>query len=266
MAAAALVVTNLVDASATVLSASGFVVGADPTKLREEHVGRKWRHNAASTFILADLATSQSIDTVALMGVSSLGSSSTFQLRLSSVDATGVAGDIFNSGSLTTAQFFDPNYQTFGYLMATPGSARYVRIDISQPGASYIEAGRWLIGLRQELTTNFQAPWTRSAHRNSADVFGVGGQTFVDRRPGFWMVQANIDFLSEAERDALIEKIGQAVVNTGHKDFLWVNGTDSVEYARDFVWGYVDGDIRLTQNIYIIPPLYGVELPIRQRL
>src|SRR5262245_54879167 len=112
--AAALVITNLVDAETTILSASNFVASAPPERLREEHVGRKWRDNAASTYILADLATSQSIDTVALLGVSDLGSSSSFQLRLSSVDATGVAGDIFNSGTLTGTQYFRGSFQTFG--------------------------------------------------------------------------------------------------------------------------------------------------------
>lgn len=264
--AAALVITNLVDATATVLSASNAVVGGPPSNLREEHVGRKWRDNAATTFVLADLGSLQTIDTVALLGVSSLGSSFSFQLRLSSVDATGAAGDIFNSGALTTSQYFSANYQTFGFLMTTPGNARYVRIDISQPTAPYIEAGRWLIGLRQEFSTNFQTPWTRSARRNSVDAIGVGGQTFVDRRPGYWLIDAQFGFLTESERDALIETIGIAVVNSGHKDILWINDTASVEYSRDFVWGYVDGELRLTQNIYIIPPLYGVDFSIRQRL
>jgi len=262
---AAIVLSNFVDVTATIISASNFIATAPPSMLREEHVGRKWRDNAASTWILADLASSQTIDTVALFGVSSLGSSSSFQLRLSSVDSTGVAGDVFNSGTITGTQYFDANYQTFGFL-GSAASARYVRLDISQPTAPYIEAGRWLIGLRQQLTTNFQVPWTRSARRGSADTIGVGGQTFVDRRTGYWSVNASFNFITESERTALIEQLGIAIVNTGHRDILWINDAASTQYPRDFVWGYIDGDLRMTQNLYLTPALYGVEFPIRQRL
>jgi|SRR5215813_1301902 len=276
MAAAALVVTNLVDSTATVLSASAAVAGSPASNLREEHIARKWRDNNASTFVLADLGSAQLVDTVALLGLSSnipiTGTPFTFRYRLSSVDATGAAGDVLDTGTISGTQYFDPNYSVFGYLDTIARSARYVRIDIAQLSvspdisASYIEAGRWVIGDRQAFGTNFQAPWSRGPKRNSADTFGVGGQTFVDRRPGYWTINAQFNFITEAERTALIETIGIAIVNSGHKDFLWINDGASLLNARDLVWGYIDGDLRLTQSIYLVPALYGVTFPIRQRL
>lgn len=259
----AFVVTNLVDTAT--LSASNAVVGGPPSNLREEHIGKKWRDNAASTFVGADLGSTKSIDTYSLLGLAAGGiTTGTFRLRLSTVSLGGV--DVFDSGTLTLANNYDANYGTFGYLDTTPRNARYVQIDLAFPTAPYIESGRWVIGLRQEVGVGYQAPWQRSANRNSVNTIGVGGQTFIDRRSGFWLVNVQFGFLTDAERTALLETIGIAIVNSGHKDFLFVNDTATTTISRDFVWGYIDGEMQITQNLYVIPPFYGVQLPVRQRL
>jgi hypothetical protein len=261
---AALLINNLID-SAVALSAAGSVASSPPEMLREEHVSRKWRHNATSSYVLADLGASNSIDTVALLGMSG-GASATFQIKLSLTDPTAVAGEVYTSSVLSGSSVFDSDYQVFGHMLPDPLAARYVRIDLSQPGVSYIEAGRWVVGSRHVFETNYQAPWARTARRNSVDTIGFGGQTFVDRRSGYWMIDAHFEFLTETDRAALLEEIGIVIVNNGHKDILWINDVDTTSNARDFIWGYVDGDFRMTQSLYTIPAFYSVEFPIRQRL
>ncbi len=264
MTNAALAFTNLADVTGVAISASGSVLLAQPTQLKNPHVGKKWRDNATSTFVLVDLLTSRSIDTVMLAGLS--GSIPSFRVRLSTADSTGVAGNAHDSGTITGVPYFDPTYGMFVYLLPTPASARYVRIDISESGVSYIEAGRLFLGLRNVFDRNYQTPWTRTPVRTSVDVFGVGGQTYVDLRLGYWKVHASFDFVSETDRLGFIEAIGAAIVNNGHRDMLWIMDAASSNLSRDCLWGYLDQDLEVTQNIYIIPPLYNLAVEIRQRL
>ena len=119
MANAAVAFANLADAAS--ISASDYVLLAPPTRLLDPQVGVKWRDNTTTTYILADLGSLQSLDTVMLAGVNGLVP--TFQVRLSSVDNTGAAGDVYDSGVVTGLPYFDPDYGLFVFLKSTPASA-----------------------------------------------------------------------------------------------------------------------------------------------
>jgi len=254
---------NLSDPPAT-LTASGAVTLAPVSLLQNVHVGRKWRHNATATFVVADLGSLMNVDTVMLAGVS--GEAPTFRVRYSTVDSTGAAGNAFDSGSISGLPYFDPDYGLFVHLKSTPASCRYVRVDISEAAVSFIEAGRLFVSEREAFTTNMQTPWSRSAVKAAVDTVGVGGQTYTDFRLGHWRTQAAFQFITETERNDFIEAIGLALVNLGRIDMLWISDTASTNLARDCIWGYLEQDLTATQNIYIIPPLFSVEFPIRQRL
>lgn len=264
MGDAAIAWNNLVDATTTAVSAASSIILASASLLVEAHVGNKWRDNAASTWVLASLSSSQPIDTVMLAGVS--GVNPTFRLRLSSVDSTGAAGDVYDSGSVTGLPYWDVRYRMFVAMLPAALSARYIRIDISEVGVSYIEAGRWFVGQRNTFDTNMQTPWTRAAVRGSVDTIGVGGQTFVDLRLGHWRIAATFDFVTESERIDFVESISSTIILVGHLDMLWVRDIESMNWPQDSVWGYIDGEFSETQNLYIVPALYSVQFPIRQRL
>ena len=150
--------------------------------------------------------------------------------------------------------------------MFAPLSARYVRIDQSEAGVDYTEWGRLFVGLRNAFGINLQTPWRRTPVRGSIDTMGLNSSTFVDLRQGYWRVNAPFQFLSEAEREGFLEEIGVAVVNNGHQDMLWIMDPDSDNLSRDCEWGYIDGDgPTLTQDNYIVPPVYSAEFAIRQR-
>jgi hypothetical protein len=244
------------------LSASGAILLAQPTLLRNPHVGKKWRDNATATWVGLALVTAAPIDTIMLAGVS--GENPNFRVRLSAVSLG--AGELGDSGSISGIPYFDPDYGRFIYLLSTPVSAKYIRIDISESGVDYIEAGRWFVGPRDEFDTNMQAPWTRTSVRGSVDVIGVGGQTYTDLRTGYRMINATFEFLTEDEAYGFVEDIALAIVNTGHKDMLWIKDPDSDNLSRDCEWGYPSDNLQISQNIYIIPPLYKVDVAIRQRL
>jgi hypothetical protein len=268
LANAAVAFDNLVDLTDTSVTAADWILQAPPSNLVEPHIGKKWRDNSTSTFVLVTLASSQSIDTIMLAGLS--GSiediNPTFRVRLSTVDPTGAAGDAADSGNISGTPYFDDRYGLFVYLLDTPVSAEFIRVDITQAGTDYIEAGRMFAGVRQAFGENFQAPWSRSCISNSVSVIGIGGQTFIDARRGYWRVGARFDFLSVEEREGFLDDMAHEIVNEGHLDFLWIMDPDSLNLSRDCIWGYLEGDFVLTQNIYIVPAVFSADLTIRERL
>lgn len=262
MITAAVAWDNLADEGS--VSVSDFITRAPGANLQNPQVGTKWRINAASTYIVVDLLSSQSVDTIMLAGLS--GEDPDFRVRLSSLDTSGAAGDVADSGTISGVPYFDPNYGMFVFLLSALLSARYVRIDISEAAVEYIEAGRIFVGSRDTFENGQQTPWVRGAIKGSVYTPGVSGQTFVDLRPGYWRVQATFGFATEDERNGFVEAMSLITINFGHLDFLFIKDIESDNLARDSVWGYVDGDITSTQDLYIIPPLYAVQLPVRQRL
>jgi hypothetical protein len=260
---AAIASVNLIDLTTTTVTASGALASAPASYLQNPHVGKKWRDNATATFVLADLGSLQSIDTVMLAGLS--GTNPTLRVRLSTVDPTGAAGNAHDSGSISGIPYYDSSYQLFVYLLTASASARYVRVDISEAAVPYIEAGRWFAGVRNIFDTNYMPGWQRNVVRGSVDVIGVGGQTFVDLRKGHIVTQATFDFLLETERTTFIDEIATTVMNIGHKDMLWLPDPASTNLSRDSIWGYIDGDILLSQQL-TFEQLYTLQLNIRQRL
>jgi len=263
MTNASIAYSNFVDLAATTLTANAALTSAPVSNLTSPHVGKKWRDNATSTFVQAAFNASKSVDTFMLAGVS--GNPDSFRVRGSS-GSPDQLGDVFDSGLITGLPYFDSNYGLFVYTLSAPVTVARVRIDIAQAGVSYIEAGRFFAGARTTFTTN-SITWSRRIVRSSVDVFGVGGQTFVDLRQGHVVVAAAFNFLTEAERIGFIDAISSVIRNTGHQDLLWLRDTASADLSSDSVWGYIEGDLLVTQSLLgVSPALYSVDLNIRQRL
>ena len=204
-----------------------------------------------------------SLDTVMLAGLT--GSDPDMRVRGSSADATGAAGDIFDSGTISGIPYFDPNYGMFVYARDTPLAPRYLRIDASEAGVDAIAAGRLGVWARNAFTWNMQTPWVRTAVRGSVDQIGVGGQTFTDLRYGHWRQSIRINFASETERTSFLDAIGIAIVNRGNLDIMLMPNPESTNLSRDCIFGYIEGEFTLTQDLYTLEPVFSVEFVIRQR-
>jgi hypothetical protein len=258
---AAIGFTNLLDIAT--VSASGFNILTPPSNVQTGHVAVKWVYNSSSGYLLFDLGSAKSADTFMLAGVE--GSAPVFRVRQSSLDASGAAGDVFDTGLISGLPYFDANFGRFVYLASTPHAARYVRFDIS--GVTRLAVGRAFGGLRSAFGINFQTPWSRTPVRRSVLTDGVGGQTFIDLRRGYWKIAAQFGFLSETERTGFVNDIGVQTVNQGHADFLWINDIASDNLSRDCIWGFQMPDEQpVTQNLYTVPPVYSVEFMVRDRL
>lgn len=259
---AAILTENIFDDA--IVSASGFNILTPPSNVQNEQVATKWSVNADDAYLVFDHGAAVALDTVALIGVT--GDSPTFRIRRSSTDATGATGEVANVAGLTGLPYFDSNYGKFVYLFAASNSARYTRIDITEPGVSRTAVGRAVGGVRDTFAINYQAPWTRAPVRRSPITEAISGGSFIDRRRGYFKIAARFGFLSETERTTFLEEIAVRTVNEGHADMLWINDADSTNLSRDCIWGYQLADEQpVTQELYVVPPVYSVEFALRDR-
>lgn len=254
----ALLWNNVVD-SGTV-SASGFVALAPASNLQTKHVHNKWRVNATSAWILLDAGSLISADTLAVVGMS--GSSPTLQVRASTADSTGAAGDAFNSGSLVGA--WDSNYLPFVRLMTLSTPARYFRVDISEAAVPYIEAGRLVVGSRAQFSLNFQPGWGRTWVDPEIKVVGRSGLTFDDLRDKYRTLEFTMDFISETERWSIMEAIDLALGT--HGDILVITDPTSSNLSRDSVWGYIEQSDAVVEPISLTDRVFRRNYRIRERL
>lgn len=230
---AAILATNLADAGTITCSSAALLTPA--SRLQNPHIARKWRGISGDTeSVVVDLGSVQSIDTVMLRGIN-LTTAGITRVRTSVADSTGQAGDVYDSGSVTGA--VDEDYENFVNLMTTPGSCRYVRIDLNEPSATYVEAGRLAVGLRQQLGINFAFGYTERHVDRSREVEGRGGQTFIDPDNSYRIWNVTFDNVSSTERFGLVETLDR--LNGIQTDFLFVRDPTSTNLGRDSLWGRV---------------------------
>ena len=254
---------NLADTDDAVITASSSLPRTPvQSRLQNPHVARKWRGRlGTSEYIVIDLGSVVALDTVCLFGVS--GVSPTFRVRLSTSDTSGAAGDVFDSGTLTGTPYFDSSYGAFIYLRSSASSGRYLRIDISESGVEYIEAGRVFVGDRVQVEVNFSS-WSRAFVDQSRRTYGRGGQMFADIEDSYRTLEVSFDALTEDERYAFVEYIDR--VHGEHADFLFVMDPTSDNLSRDSIWGFVDGGSAVSEPSISVPPRFSKSYNIRERL
>jgi hypothetical protein len=207
MSTARLLTRNLI-AGATLTASSGLPLLA-ASQLKTYDLGAVWRTLAGvvSANVIANLGSIQVCDAVALLASNGIAST-TFRVRLSTVDATGVAGDAFDSGVLAT---FNPSYRHFIYY-ATPGAAgRYLRIDIVESSASYIEAGCLMAGPLWDPSGAFEHGFITGYQDLDVITRSRGGAEYVNAGASMRRFQARFPALTAAERSAQLGYIETVV-------------------------------------------------------
>jgi hypothetical protein len=216
---------NLADAGSVTASSQALLLPV--SNLKVPHIARKWRGgNGTSDYFICDLGSSQSVDTLAVLGLTA----NQIRLRISSSDATGASGDLFDSGVVGV----DQNYLSNISLLSAPVSGRYVRVDLTTTG-QFVEAGRLFVGLRTQFAYNFIPGWQRMWTDLSTRTKTLAGQTQVFPRGVFRTYTVNFDFLRQADRDGFVETID--MINAMKVDVLFVSNPASTNLSRDSVWG-----------------------------
>jgi hypothetical protein len=257
---AALVIDNLADDG--VVSASTQALAMPAAQLQSPHPSERWRSVGNSAFIVLDKLALLESDTVMLCGLT-CGSNTTIRLRLSSIDASGAAGDMLDTGVIANgAPQLDVEYGAFVYLLDDPASSRFTRIDISDPDADFVEAGILLDGLREEFTVNF-APGAgvqyvdRSRISNSSS-----GQTLTWTDNTFRRVDMSFPWVEEDQRYGLIERLDR--VKGKHENVLLIMEPSSSNLPRSSIYGLMTD---LTPATFgVISELFGKQLRMDERI
>lgn len=198
--------------------------------LQNGHVQRRWRSLNAPAYCVLDAGALMSIDTVALFGMT-MSDNGTAQIRISTVDSSGSAGDAYDSGVVAV----DAGYGSSISLLPAPVSGRYVRFDLADAGADYVEAGRLFVGTRTQFRCNHIYGWQRAWVDRSVRAKTRGGQTQIWNDNHYRTMDLTFDFLSETEMNDVVDVIDRE--NGLHKDVLLIRNPQSDNLARDSVWG-----------------------------
>lgn len=241
---AAMVYPNLADAGTLTASSSAALMS--PLRLQNPHVARKWRGlNPFSEWLVLDLGAARSLDTVAIIGIN-LTLAAFHRVRVSNTDSTGSAGELYDSGSLTAK--VDPAYGYLVQLLPAPVAGRYVRVDLTD-SLPYIEAGRFVVGLRRAFTVNFSAGWSRGYEDLSRRRTSRGGQTYIDRGDTYRKLELSFEFVSRAERNGLVEDLD--LLAGMRDDVLVITDPLSSNLGRDTVWGLFDDIDPVVQPVIV---------------
>lgn len=264
MAAAAILITNLADDGT--VSASSEVSGmAAELLITSPHVtDDRWRSTSGTADLTIDLGSDVSIDTIVLLGLT-VGASATIRLRVSTSAGGSTSGDLIDTGALSaypSSAYFDPDYGMFVYPAAAEVSGRYVRLDLVDGAADYVEAGRIVVGVREEYDYNFvpgaQFDWVDpSASRKSR-----GGQTLVWERPAFRRAVLQFDWVSNSQRWDLIERLGR--VNGVHDDVLVILDPSATNLPQRTIWGSVRD--QSPASFSAVPDIHAKQITVEERL
>lgn len=234
---AAVVYRNLADAA--VITASSQQPDAPATNVKSPHIVTKWLSTSSSAYLLLDLGASTAMDTLALIGLIA----STVRCRVSSVDDTGAAGNVFDSGA---PEAVSQRYLQSIWLIEAPAMGRYVRFDLTQAILPHVGAGRVVIGARSTFSANYGYGWTRSVVDPSRIEESEGGQRIVDVRQKYRQIEATFGLLTQEDRDSFVEDIDYEIGLGG--DLLFLADPASDDLARTSIWG------SMTDNTPVVQP------------
>jgi hypothetical protein len=263
---AQIVYQNLADDGA--ITASSWLASAPPSRLQNHHTTRRWQGRSGDTeSILLTWSAAQTIDCIALFkcaGVfgdelAPLTSAATTRIRVSSVDLTGLAGDLYDSG--TASGRIDASEAALIVLLEAPVSAVAVLIDISQATASALLAGRMVAGLREEFTFNFGYGWSSGYVDQSRKSKSAAGLTFIERDERYKVLSLQFDSLDEADRVGFVREIER--LNGTSEDVFLIRDPASTNIARDSIWGLIQNMNPASQPNFAF---YSKSLEFEERL
>lgn len=234
MANAAVLIDNL--ALNGRVNASSQELSMPATELLTPHPSDRWRSTSGSAFFVLDKGDAAPANTVILSGMT-CGENSSIRVRLSLVDSSGAAGDVDDDTYAAGSVNFDTDYGTLTHLMSSAMAWRYARFDITDPDASYVEAGLVTAGTRESFTYNF-APGGGIQYVDRSRVSPVAsGKTLTWTDNTFRRVDLSFEWVSTAQRYGLIQTMDR--VNGRHVNVALILDTASDNLARDTIVGLV---------------------------
>ncbi|KTR07479.1 hypothetical protein NS365_04115 [Aureimonas ureilytica] len=234
---------NRADAATTILRASSSAPFLPPSLLRDPHIARKWRGLGQAASLFLDFQSPTPIDTVALVGCS-MTQAGTMRLRGSNSDSEGGAA-VFD---LTVTGCCDPVYGYQMALLPEPISARYLRIDLLQPGADGIDAGRLFVGPRCRFVSNFDFNWSMRWVDPSVKTKSAGGSTHVDPKRKYRIADLTFAELTEDQRWSFVEAIDAS--KGASADVLTILDPTAPNLGQVTIWGFQSETTPIVQAVW----------------
>lgn len=221
------------------LTASSEAAAMLVSKLQQQDTKRNWRTGAVTTaYILGTYSSNQSADTFFLANTN-LTAAGIARIRLSSVDATGAAGDIYDSNSAGTAGQVDPNWKDLVVLASSVKSGwKYIRIDLTDTTLTYIEAGFLFVGTRTQLDIGYQSAQITIIDP-SVQKKTKGGQTRIMVRPKYRRGEFSFEFISNSQLRSTVDMID--LLNGIGTPVLMITNPSSTNLGRDSIFGLLQG-------------------------
>jgi hypothetical protein len=196
-------------------------------------VSHKWRsNNQTTTWVRANFASQQSIAWIALGGTN-LTAAATVRVRVSTADATGVAGDAYDTSVIAAG--VDPNYGLLLHIPPTPRTGICVRLDLVDTSVPYHQAGRLWAGailLRPFVNYGYGAS---DIYEDLGDVgrarSGAEWVEEIKRLRGFQMTFPGLSPADKIVMESLMRVGGLT------RDWLLCKDTASDNLGRDSVVG-----------------------------
>jgi hypothetical protein len=223
------------------LAASSEVPDLPIANLQSQHLSTKWRSaGALSVWWTADYGQALPVDVIGWFGANFTAAAQR-RIRLSSSNAH--AGDLYDSGlgAMTPDIRVDRRKPTAivsksqaVHLLSSPITARYLKIDFSDSGLDYLEAGLAWAGQLWQPARNFSYGEAPAMQDPSTTTKSVAGNAYTDLRPQFMADTFTFPALTEAEAKTLLGMDG--VVGTA-MNLLWIRNPRPAEMSKTALLG-----------------------------
>lgn len=217
--------------------------------------------DANTTTISADFGAETDIGDVGLFGLNGTAAM-TARLMLSSAGAGAGAGDLLDTGTLTTAsKYLSDAYAMFLWREATPYSPRYLDLTLADASLTRVAAGRLAAGVSEQLAYNFFPGGTFDWTDPSPMRDTVGGQTIGRSRRKYREAALNFEWVTNAQRWGLIETLGRSVGRL--KSILLMLNPDADDLPQWSAWGNLTDS---TPAAFTgLTDIYGKQIKFKER-
>lgn len=261
MGNAALAVDNL--ANGGVVSASSQVLAMPAANLLTPHTTDRWRSLTNSDYFVLNKESPIVADTF-MAGRLTCGVNSTARLRLSTSDSSGAAGDVLDTGPIATGtRNFDVGlYNSFVWRLPSPAAWQYARFELTDPDASYVEAGFAVDGLTEVFDFNFTPGSSIQDVDRSRVTPTSAGLTLIWQDNSFRRLDLHFDWVSENQRNGMMARLDR--VKGRHANVLLLTDIAESNLPRAAIYGLVTDQTPVTFGA--TAKIYGKQLRIDERL
>jgi hypothetical protein len=217
-------------------------VTASVQNLKTEDVRHVWRGDETTPHILADFGSQIEVGATALMNFNALADDGV-RVRLSTIDATGVAGDAYDSGTSFIPTAVDPAFRIFLHVLPTPAIGRYLRLNFTL--ASIPEAGRWFAGPAWLPSRSFSFGWRPPWRDASRRAESLGQVIYIDRKIRQRGMQFSLRGITETEWATQVNEINR-ICGTS-RDILICKDIANSNLGRVTIWGLLEQPVDASQ-------------------